>query len=263
MVRRVCSMGILAFLAAACSQQVEEARDPGDTASFDGVAAGAQPSPQPAQSVDQPNQQPLATTTMVAAPTSAPVETALTDGQIVGVLDAANDKEIEESKIALTRSKNAEVKAFAKMMVDHHTEAKKKGAKLAASAPPAESEVSKKLKADTATALEALKATADADFDRAYLDMMVADHKAVLDLVDSKILPVAKTAELKTLVEKDVRPTVDGHLTKATALHGKVAAKAAAAAPSAKPGAATPATQSKPSSTPPAGDKSQPSAAIQ
>jgi len=260
MVRRVQTLGMLALFTAACSQQVEEARDPNDTASFDGVAAGAQPSPQPAQSVDQPDQQALATTTMVATP-AAPVETALTDGQILGVLDAANDKEIEESKVAMTRSKNAEVKAFAKMMVDHHTEAKKKGAKLAASSPPAESDASKKLKTDTTGAVESLKSTADADFDRAYLDMMVADHKAVLELVDSKILPAAKAAELKTLVEKDLRPTVDGHLTKATALHVKVASKAAAAPPST--GKAAPANEKKPSSVPPAGDKSAPSASVQ
>ena len=233
MVRRAHAMGVLSLMVAACTQQVEEARDPGDTASFDGVAAGAQPSPQPAQSVDQPDQQALATTTMVATPTETS-ETALTDGQILGVLDAANDKEIETSKIAMTRSKNAEVKAFAKMMVDHHMDAKKKAAKLAASAPAAESDASKKLKGDTTTAVEALKSTADADFDRAYLDMMLADHKAVLDLVDSKILPAAKAAELKTMVEKDVRPTVDGHLTKATALHAKVASKAAAAPPGPK-----------------------------
>lgn len=258
MVRRVQILGTLALFAAACSQQVEEARDPNDTASFDGVAAAAQPSPQPAQSVDQPNQQPLETKTLVATPVTAPVETALTDGQIAAVLDAANDKEIEESKVALTRSKNAEVKAFAKMMVDHHTEAKKKGAKLAAAAPPSESEVSKKLKADTTTAIDSLKATADADFDRAYLDLMLADHKAVLDLVDNKILPAAKAAELKTLVEKDLRPTVDGHLTKATALHVKLAAKTGSTTPSAKPAA-----EKKPTSTPPMSDKSAPSAAIQ
>jgi putative membrane protein len=235
-VRNVFAIGIVSLLAAACTQQVEEVRDPNDAATFDAVGAGAQPSPQPAQSVDQPNQQQLETKTLAVVP-AAPVETALTDGQIMGVLDAANDKEIETSKIALTRSKNAEVKAFAKMMVDHHTDAKKKGAKLSASAPPAESDASKKLKGDTTTAVEALKSTADADFDRAYLDLMVADHKAVLALVDSKMLPAAKSPDLKTMVEKDVRPTIDGHLTKVTALHAKVAAKAAAATPATKGGA--------------------------
>jgi hypothetical protein len=67
MFRGVTTLGLF-MLFAGCAQQVEEVRDPGDAPTMDGVAAPGQPSPQPAQSVDQPDQQPLPSATLSATP---------------------------------------------------------------------------------------------------------------------------------------------------------------------------------------------------
>lgn len=68
MFRVVTTVGLLMLSAAGCTQQVEEVRDPGDAPTMDGVAAPGQPSPLPAQSVDQPDQQPLPSATLSANP---------------------------------------------------------------------------------------------------------------------------------------------------------------------------------------------------
>ena len=48
-------------------------------------------------------------------------------------------------------------------------------------------------------------------FDRAYVDHEVAYHQAVLDAIDKTLLPNAKNAELKALLEKS-RPAFVAHL---------------------------------------------------
>lgn len=45
---------------------------------------------------------------------------ALTDHQIAGILEEANDTEIDAAKLAKDDAKNKEVKEFAKHMIDEH-----------------------------------------------------------------------------------------------------------------------------------------------
>jgi len=175
----------------------------------------------PMASSDQSTRAP--TPAAQTAPQQAPQPTALTDEQIFAVLDAANDKEIEESRGIEAKSKNREVKAFAKMMIQHHTDAKTKGQKLATKlgVTPAEFEKSRELRDDTTKQADQLKAASVTDLDRQYIDLMVQDHKAVLDMIDNKLLSDVKNADLKALIQ-EVRPTVASHLTAAEALQAKM-----------------------------------------
>ena len=56
--------------------------------------------------------------------------------------------------------------------------------------------------------LKKLKGSA---FDKAYVDHEVAYHEQVLDAIDKVLIPNAKNAELKGLIEK-VRPAIETHL---------------------------------------------------
>jgi len=134
--------------------------------------------------------------------------TTLTDQQVLAIVDAANDKEIEESKVVVDTAKNKDVKAFAKMMIDHHEEAKKKQAKLVDKThlTVADALDAKKLQEETKSAIEKLKKQSGADLERAYIDLMVTDHRAALDLVTNKLLSAVKNGELKTLLADDLKP---------------------------------------------------------
>ncbi|WP_437813238.1 DUF4142 domain-containing protein [Sorangium sp. So ce1078] len=183
----------------------------------------------PAAPASQPSTDPQAGATEPGATTStapsAPVEAPLTDEQIVAVLDAANKKEIDEAQLAQTKAKNKDVKAYARVIAQHHTEAKAKQAKLIKKLgiTAADSDKSKQLADETQQAVEQLKALQGADFDQQFVALMVKDHQTTLDLLDRRVLPNAKNADLKAMVEKELRPTIEKHLKDAEALAQKLA----------------------------------------
>ncbi|XYH98043.1 DUF4142 domain-containing protein [Sorangium sp. So ce1128] len=164
------------------------------------------------------------TGTTTSTTPSAPPEAPLTDEQIVAVLDAANKKEIDEAQLAQTKAKNKDVKAYARVITQHHTEAKAKQAKLVKKLgiTAADSDKSKQLTDETQQAVTQLKALQGADFDQQFVATMVKDHLTTLELLDRRILPNAKNAELKTLIESDLRPTIEKHLKDAEALAQKL-----------------------------------------
>ncbi|WP_437577364.1 DUF4142 domain-containing protein [Sorangium sp. So ce887] len=170
---------------------------------------------------------------------SAPVEAPLTDEQIVAVLDAANKKEIDEAQLAQTKAKHKDVKAYARVIAQHHTEAKAKQAKLIKKLglTAADSDKSKQLVDETQQAVDQLKALQGADFDQQFVAIMVKDHQTTLDLLDRRVLPDAKNADLKAMVEKELRPTIEKHLKDAEALAQKLAPAGTTAGTGAAPGA--------------------------
>jgi putative membrane protein len=154
-------------------------------------------------------------------PDANPTATVPTPANEAGAPDfvakaAASDMfEIESSKLALTRTKNADIKAFAQMMIDMHTQTTAGLKKAIADSgqpltPPAA------LPADLQSKLDDLSKASDADFDKAYMDAQVDGHQAALDLMTRYAsdgdVPALKDAAAKTA------PIVQEHLTKATAL---------------------------------------------
>jgi putative membrane protein len=136
-----------------------------------------------------------------------------TDPQIVGIVVAANQIDIDQGNLAMKKSKNKEVKDFAQQMVTDHSALQKSvsdlGAKL--SVTPEDSDTSKSLKSqadDTNKKLMALKGKA---FDKAYIDNEVAYHKQVIDAASSTLIPNAQNAELKSALQ-GAAPLFQGHL---------------------------------------------------
>lgn len=176
-----------------------------------------------------------ATDTPAVDPNAAPPEPAaaeppkLNDAEIAAVVKAANDSEIEHGKLAKTKAKDKKVKDFANMMVKHHTDMNKSGDKVVKKAglEPTDSELSTKLTADARAKTDALNAAAKgAEFDRAYIDAQVEAHTAVLDAIDTRLLPAVQDPGLKAELEK-ARPKVEEHLQKAKEIQASLAAPAA------------------------------------
>jgi putative membrane protein len=136
-----------------------------------------------------------------------------TDPQIVGIVVAANNIDIEYAKIALSKSKNKEVLEFAHQMIRDHSTLQKSvfalGAKLHVTPADSATEASLKSQAEKTTAkLRPLKGKA---FDKAYIDNEIAFHKQVIDATNSVLIPNAKNAELKGALQNAV-PLFQGHL---------------------------------------------------
>jgi putative membrane protein len=147
------------------------------------------------------------------SPARAAVAAALDDPTIIAIFDAANTWDIETSRVALKKSKNKDVLAFANMMVKDHTVVRKLGRDLATKlkvtpTPPGKDFA---LYIDHVDAMKMLETTSGAAFDKAYIDHEVTYHQAVIDAVTKQLLPATTNAELRDL-ESKVAPNFVAHL---------------------------------------------------
>lgn len=125
--------------------------------------------------------------------------------------------EIDAAKIAEEKSKNAEVRAFAKMMIKDHTaltNGMKPLAKAAGQTPPADLDQRRK------GFLDNLKAAAPGDFDKMYMDQQVAAHDEALTLMQGYGKD-GSDAGLKAAASKAV-PKVQTHSDMAKKLQAKI-----------------------------------------
>jgi putative membrane protein len=160
---------------------------------------------------------------LARSPSHAVVAAALDDPTIVAIFDAANSWDIETGQLALKKSKNKDVLAFADMMVKDHTAVRKLGRDLAAKlkvtpTPPGKDFA---LYIDHVDAMKALDAATGAAFDKAYIDHEVTYHQAVIDAVTKQLLPATKNAELRDL-ENKVAPNFVAHLAAGTDVQAKL-----------------------------------------
>jgi putative membrane protein len=165
------------------------------------------------------------------ATTPPPAAGGLTDPQIAAIVVAANQVDIDAGNLAIKKTKNADVKKFAEQMVTDHTAVNKAAGDLVAKlkVTPEETDASKGLVSGGADNRAKLEKLDGAAFDKAYVDNEVAYHKAVIDTIDSKLIPSASNAELKsTLVS--VKPTIEEHLKHAEMLQSQLEGGAGSAA---------------------------------
>lgn len=147
----------------------------------------------------------------------------ISDAQITSVLEVAHDGEADLGRLAQTKTKNPAVKAFADQMVAEHSEAKDMAVQAAADMKmkPAAYSKTQELKATATNTRVTLQKLNGADFDKAYLDSQIAMHKEVLRTIDDQLLPNAKSAQLKTMLQ-DQRPKIEAHLNHAQEIRKKL-----------------------------------------
>ena len=156
-----------------------------------------------------------------AAPAAAP-QGGLTDANIVALLDGANKADSAGGALAAKKATDAEVKAFARLMMSEHHALRAAGQALAKQlgvepkAPERDP-----LAPYVANEMKTLQSTAKgAEFDRVYIDNEVSVHQAVLDLANQARV-TTQTPQLKELIEKAI-PVIRKHLDQATELQKKL-----------------------------------------
>ncbi len=182
------------------------------------------PPPVPAQpaSTDSPTAPTAPAASAASAAPEPPALEALTEAQMAKLSELVNTAEVDQAKLAQRRAKAPAVKRFADMMVNHHNQALREQAKLVKklNLSPADSATAMALRSDGKKTLETLKSAPAADFDAAYLKSQVDGHQKVLDLLDTQLLPSAKTPEVADALRKG-RAAVEEHLSEAKALQAK------------------------------------------
>lgn len=146
-------------------------------------------------------------------PVAVRAQSGPTDPQIVGIVETANQIDIDYGKLALSKTKNKEVHDFAQQMITDHTAVQKSVTDLASKlgVKPASSETGDSLKKQASETTANLKKLNGAAFDKAYIDNEVAYHKAVIGAVSNTLIPNAKNAQLKSALTSTA-PLFQGHL---------------------------------------------------
>ena len=147
---------------------------------------------------------------------------AMTEANVFAALAASNAAEIEHSKVAVDKATNADVKAFAQMMIDEHTAMSKQGDELAVrlNVTPAPNDVANDLREESTKDVTDLNAKTGSDFDNEYIDEQIDMHQETLDLLD-RLDDNATNADLKAMIEQ-AKPKVQQHLDRAKAIKEKL-----------------------------------------
>lgn len=138
---------------------------------------------------------------------------ALSDAEIVAIVMAVNQTEINAGNLAQSTSSNPDVKMFGQRLADEHNEAVSlfgnwgKKNDIA----PQRSSLSDSLKADGEKYLEKLKGLSGILFDLDFINHSVKSHQQVLDIWDQKLIPAARNEELKSLLSQ-MESRIAGHL---------------------------------------------------
>jgi putative membrane protein len=141
---------------------------------------------------------------------------ALTDPRIADIALTADAIDSAAGKFALEKSKTKAVRDFAQTMVQDHSAVNQKAVALAQrlGVTPEDNDVSKQLKDGADQAHDNIDDLSGAAFDRAYMDREIAYHEAVLDALDTSLIPGAQNAELKQFLTS-IRPNFEAHLKRA------------------------------------------------
>lgn len=148
----------------------------------------------------------------------------ITDAQIASIVVTANQVDVDAGAFVASKTSNAEVRSFAKLMVTDHNAVNRAATELVTKlhVTPEDNPTSQSLKAGGEKNLAALKGLEGPALDKAYVDHEVTYHQQVIDALDKILIPGAANAELKNLLVQS-RPAFVAHLEHAKALQASMA----------------------------------------
>jgi putative membrane protein len=135
----------------------------------------------------------------------------LSDANITSILTSANNAEIGEAQLALTRSTDRAVRDFAQRMINDHSEANQRIMQVAARTGMQPDATTDQIQDSAQRARQALQVRTGADFDQAYIANQINMHRWLLETIDQALLPAARDGRLEDLIAS-LRPTIVEHL---------------------------------------------------
>ena len=145
----------------------------------------------------------LLTATFTVGARTAQAADGPTDPQIVGIVLAADQIDIDYGKIALAKSKSKAIREFAQRMVTDHSAVQNSVIGLASklNVTAEDSPTITSLKSGAVDITAKLNSLKGKEFDKFYIDNEVSYHKAVTAAVAGVLIPNAQNAELKSALE--------------------------------------------------------------
>jgi putative membrane protein len=158
-----------------------------------------------------------------AAAQAKPAAPKLDDATIVAIFDNANTWDIETGGLGAKKGTTKEIRDFGAQLQRDHTTVRQQGRdlakKLGVKVPALPKDF--QMKKDHEAAMKNLEGLSGKAFDRAFLQHEVDYHKAVIDAVNTTLMPALQNQEVKDLVTK-VAPAFKAHEDKAQDLLNKL-----------------------------------------
>ncbi len=135
------------------------------------------------------------------------------DPQIAHIAYTAGDIDVKAGQLALEKSQNKAVRAFASDMVRDHKAVNDKALALVKklNVTPEDNGTSKALSDQAAQKHDELSKLSGAAFDKAYVENEVAFHKTVDGALETTLIPSSSNSELKGLLQTGLK-IFQGHL---------------------------------------------------
>jgi putative membrane protein len=130
-----------------------------------------------------------------------------TDPQIAHIAYTADLIDVEAGKLALEKSQNTDVRAFAQRMIGDHTAVNDQALALVKklNVTPEDNPTSQSLTKQADATRVKLAGLTGAAFDKAYIDNEVAFHKTVNSALSTTLIPDAQNSELKSLLQNALK----------------------------------------------------------
>lgn len=159
------------------------------------------------------------------APVLVADEPAMSDEEILGVLRAVDDAELDLAELGRRQAASEGVRQYAAMMMRQHETARAHEHAIETSArlPASDAtDAARHVKTQASSAVDELRRRSGAEFDLLFVETQIRAHRDVLGTIDRVLLPSARKDEVKTLVA-GTRRFVEEHLAKAEALQRELA----------------------------------------
>jgi len=149
--------------------------------------------------------------------TNPPAAATLTQGQAVALVGVVDKHEIAAAEQAKSKKVTGEVAQYADMLHREHAKNLEAGQKLGVAETTTEAtSMEQKGRADLAE----LGQKSGKDYEQAYVDAMVKGHEEALSLLDTRLVPAATDANVRTFLTS-TREHVAMHLERGKALQKK------------------------------------------
>jgi putative membrane protein len=188
------------------------------------------PSGTPVQQQPKPAAQPAARATEPAKKSddkakAAPVGT-VSDANIAAMVLASNNTDISYARLVPTRAERSDIKEFAQRMLTDHIGVNGLVTELLTKLDlaPEDNTASLDMRDESANKRDIMRELSGYPFDSTYIENEVAYHRKFLESIDAVMLPRARNAQLKSLLQA-VRPAVAAHLAHAEQVRANVIAK--------------------------------------
>lgn len=150
------------------------------------------------------------------------------EARIVRTIDELSDRRMIQATVASIAANDPAVRAYAAELMDDFRSLRAREAKLGIELGfvPIKAERAEAFEHQVHTDVLSLMENRGADFDRAFVSRMIAEHEASLRLVETRLLRDAQAPALRVSLEHDVLRLLRRHLERTRALSASLEPRA-------------------------------------